>query len=247
MTGCSQSCRRLITYKLSQAIIASVDKELSRPDDMKAIVNRVEDLLERIRMELHRDVVERVFYLEGELLSLRRELRRLGDAIDSLLSWLQGNLTSSMARRSLSEGIAFRAPLIGPEPRVEAASSEEGELRQGGKRARRAKEGVTTTREIRLAAKEDILRYISVEASDTELKILRLLYEDPEYGKKGSTEIAKAIGRVREHTARMLKKLCELGLLMRNEDRIPYSYYLPKEVAEVLKLYLESKESKITT
>lgn len=223
-----------------------MNKELSRPDDIKAVVDRVEDLLERIRMELRRDVVERVFYLEGELLSLRRELRRLSDAIDSLLSWLQGNLIGSMARRSLSEGTAFRTPLTGPEPRAETASSEEGELRQGRKRVRRAKEsiGLATTGEIKLTTKEDILRYVSVEASDTELKILRLLYEDPEYGKKGSTEIAKAIGRVREHTARMLKKLCELGLLMRNEDRIPYSYYLPREVAEVFKLYLESKESK---
>lgn len=209
-------------------------RELSRPNDLKAFMARVEDLLERVRVELRRDVVERIFYLENEVISLRRELKRLSEVIDAFSSEIHGSLTRVLIERGLGEKPADVHLRLGPEVQVDTVKREEGRG-QGVKikRVRRREVGIKSVK----VAKEDVLKYLSAEANDTELKILKLLYENPEYGERGSTEIAKVIGKVREHTARTLKKLCEMGLLVRQEDRIPYSYYLPKEVAEAIKSY----------
>jgi DNA-binding MarR family transcriptional regulator len=55
----------------------------------------------------------------------------------------------------------------------------------------------------------------------TELQVLTLLASE---GPKSAPEIGKAIGRSREHTARLMKKLYEEGYTRRDQTRIPFRY-----------------------
>ena len=57
--------------------------------------------------------------------------------------------------------------------------------------------------------------------TDTEIGVLRLLQD----GVKSVREVQVAIGRSREHTARLMKKLYEGGYVVRRETK-PYTYEL---------------------
>ncbi len=58
--------------------------------------------------------------------------------------------------------------------------------------------------------------------NDSMMKILDILAEGP----KTSREIERIIGRSREHTARLMKHLYELGYVRRDESTRPYVYML---------------------
>jgi len=53
----------------------------------------------------------------------------------------------------------------------------------------------------------------------TELQVLTLLGNE---GPKSAPEICKVVGRSREHTARMMKRLFEEGYMRRDQTRIPF-------------------------
>jgi len=55
----------------------------------------------------------------------------------------------------------------------------------------------------------------------TELQVLALLAEQ---GPKSAPEIGKMVGRSREHSARLMKKLYEEGYVNRDQVRIPFRY-----------------------
>ena len=55
----------------------------------------------------------------------------------------------------------------------------------------------------------------------TELQVLTSLANE---GPKSAPEIGKVIGRSREHTARLMKKLFEEGYVRRDQTRIPFRY-----------------------
>ena len=59
-----------------------------------------------------------------------------------------------------------------------------------------------------------------VENTETEVKVLRLLAQGP----KTSAQIKEAVGRSREHTARLMKLLFDRGLVVRNDRNKPYVY-----------------------
>lgn len=72
--------------------------------------------------------------------------------------------------------------------------------------------------------------------TDTELEVLTLIEELDE----GSVpEIRRRIGKTREHTARLLKKLYENGFVDRNTSGMPYRYYVRKEIKELIQLQKE--------
>jgi hypothetical protein len=58
------------------------------------------------------------------------------------------------------------------------------------------------------------------EGTETEAKVLRLLADGP----KNSAQIKEAVGRSREHTARLMKALFDRGLVVRNDRNKPYVY-----------------------
>ena len=68
------------------------------------------------------------------------------------------------------------------------------------------------------ASKQDSLPAITTR---TELQVLALLSEQ---GPKSAPEIGKLIGRSREHSARLMKKLYEEGYVNRDQMRIPFRY-----------------------
>jgi len=61
----------------------------------------------------------------------------------------------------------------------------------------------------------------------TELQVLGLLAEE---GPKSAPEIGRVVGRSREHSARLLKKLFEEGYVRRDQTRIPFRYSLVERV-----------------
>ncbi len=61
----------------------------------------------------------------------------------------------------------------------------------------------------------------------TELQVLALLAEQ---GPKSAPEIGQVIGRSREHSARLMKKLFEEGYVRRDQTRIPFRYSLVERV-----------------
>ncbi len=61
----------------------------------------------------------------------------------------------------------------------------------------------------------------------TEMEVLRLLYMS---GPKTASEIREVIGRTREHTARLMKKLYLEGYVERDSNTIPYTYRLSDKI-----------------
>src|SRR6266516_4839795 len=54
-------------------------------------------------------------------------------------------------------------------------------------------------------------------------------------GPKSAPEIGRAIGRSREHTARLMKKLHEEGYVRRDQTRIPFRYSAVDRLKQVVK------------
>lgn len=71
----------------------------------------------------------------------------------------------------------------------------------------------------------------------TELQVLTLLASE---GPKSAPEIGKSVGRSREHTARLMKKLYEEGYIRRDQTRIPFRY----SVVDRLKQAAKKEEAK---
>jgi biotin operon repressor len=70
------------------------------------------------------------------------------------------------------------------------------------------------------------------EGTETEARVLHLLAEGP----MSSAQIKEALGRSREHTARLMKGLFDRGLVMRNDRNKPYVY----EITESGRSYVAS-------
>jgi len=63
----------------------------------------------------------------------------------------------------------------------------------------------------------------------TELQVLTLLVEQ---GPKSAPEIGRVVGRSREHTARLMKKLFDEGYVRRDQTRIPFRYSTVERVRQ---------------
>jgi CRP-like cAMP-binding protein len=63
----------------------------------------------------------------------------------------------------------------------------------------------------------------------TELQVLTLLVNQ---GPKSAPEIGKSVGRSREHTARLMKKLFAEGYVRRDQTRIPFRYSTVERVKQ---------------
>jgi len=71
--------------------------------------------------------------------------------------------------------------------------------------------------------------------------VLKLLVEGP----KSSRQIETVIGRSREHTARLMKKLFELGYVTRDTKTKPYTYAIT-DVGKTMLSQVASATSKLT-
>ena len=77
---------------------------------------------------------------------------------------------------------------------------------------------------------------IQPQLSNTEILILKLLLERP----MSSREIKNKLGLSREHVARELKKLYEMGYIDRRTASKPYLYNIKKEYMDKVKEIVES-------
>jgi hypothetical protein len=77
---------------------------------------------------------------------------------------------------------------------------------------------------------------IGKEVNSTTDYILKLLAERP----RSSREVQLAIGRTREHTARLMKKLHDLGLVSRDINTKPFRYDITDAGREMLKKRAEA-------
>ena len=77
---------------------------------------------------------------------------------------------------------------------------------------------------------------IEKEVNSTTDYIFKLLAERP----RSSREVQLAIGRTREHTARLMKKLHDLGLVSRYVDTKPFRYNITDAGREMLKKRAEA-------
>lgn len=77
---------------------------------------------------------------------------------------------------------------------------------------------------------------IEKEVNSTTDYILKLLAERP----RSSREVQLAIGRTREHTARLMKKLHDLGLVSRDINTKPFRYDITDAGREMLKKRAEA-------
>lgn len=74
---------------------------------------------------------------------------------------------------------------------------------------------------------DNILQQITA----TELEVLKMIVD---LGEGTVPEIKGVIGKTREHTARLLKKLYEKGYIDRNTSSMPYRYSIRKEIRELI-------------
>jgi hypothetical protein len=77
---------------------------------------------------------------------------------------------------------------------------------------------------------------IEKEVNSTTDYILKLLVERP----RSSREVQLAIGRTREHTARLMKKLHDLSLVSRDINTKPFRYNITDAGREMLKKRVEA-------
>ena len=63
---------------------------------------------------------------------------------------------------------------------------------------------------------------VGVALDETQLAAIRLLSENP----KNTRQLTDALGKSREHTARVMKELFERGLVSRNDSTKPFVYQL---------------------
>ncbi len=68
--------------------------------------------------------------------------------------------------------------------------------------------------------------------TETEVAVLRMIRDSPE--KREAPVIAREIGKSREHTARLLKKMSDAGYLTRKEEVWPYTYVLTERALNFL-------------
>ncbi len=80
---------------------------------------------------------------------------------------------------------------------------------------------------------------LSSITTPTELQVLALLSEQ---GPKSAPEIGHDVGRSREHSARLMKKLFEEGYVKRDQSRIPFRYSLVDRVRASFARSEEKKE-----
>jgi len=66
----------------------------------------------------------------------------------------------------------------------------------------------------------------------TELEILQLLMTG---GRKTTSDIQKEIRKTREHTARLMKKMFDQGLIDRDENKRPYTYTIGEKIRKTIR------------
>jgi DNA-binding MarR family transcriptional regulator len=80
--------------------------------------------------------------------------------------------------------------------------------------------------------------------TETERWVLHMLVEA---GSMTAPKVEKKIGKTREHTARLMKKLWKEGYVERDTHKMPFTYRATKKLKEILKKKKDEKKAKKLT
>ena len=80
--------------------------------------------------------------------------------------------------------------------------------------------------------------------TETESQVLKILVEE---GPMTAPDVERKIGKTREHTARLMKKLWQEGYVERDTHRIPFIYRPTKGLKKILEKKIEDKKAEKTT
>jgi hypothetical protein len=170
-----------------------------------------------------------------------RQVKRLENAIFNLKTEINEVKTIAADLHStnqLKEEIVFEDLEIvkGINNRVDALEESIEEMKKDLKRFSTYPKKVILNTEVEAPIplqSDEILQRLT----DTELEVLKIINEVNE----GTVpQIKKTIGKTREHTARLLKKLYESGFIDRNTTSLPYRYFIRKEIKDLIQVSTEN-------
>jgi DNA-binding MarR family transcriptional regulator len=208
--------------KESQAKPREVDdQELSKMffDSFSKRVSFVEEHLRMLGTELEALKVAKDRSQLSDLVLLER-LQRTEDILVESLGWIKklAARTELTAMRS-GDDVRITTELesqVAPQPRVISSVPMQNFVMPGGESGS-----------------------LSSITTPTEFQVLALLAEQ---GAKSAPEIGRVIGRSREHSARLMKKLFQEGYVRRDQARIPFRYSLVERVRASFKKPEQTEE-----
>lgn len=170
------------------------------------------------------------------LLAVEERLRSLGSELDRLRSSIDRSQISDIvllerlqrAEETLTESLVWIkrvADTVHTQSRTQAGDSHlvtEPEVAEEllGRRSTAPLTSVVALQPFSVIPEPGTLHSIT---TPTEFEVLTLLANT---GPRSAPEIGRAVGRSREHSARLMKKLFDEGYVKRDQSRVPYRYSL---------------------
>jgi len=183
-------------------------------DSFSKRVGTVQDSLKAVSTEIEK---LKISVDQGQLsdLVLLERLQKAEGLVRESINWIKQAVESS--------GQVEESRVRKEESRIEASESSVAPVRIDAEEAVRSRRVLAPVRE---------LGTLPSITTPTELQVLTLLANE---GPKSAPEIGLVVGRSREHTARLMKKLYEEGYIRRDQTRIPFRYSLVERVKQTFK------------
>ena len=183
-------------------------------DSFSKRVGTVEDRLKIMSSEIEKLKISVDRSQLSDLVLLER-LQKAETLVRESLNWIKQAVEIS--------GQTEKARATKEEPRIGASKLSAGPVRVDAEEAVLSRHVLAPVRE---------LGTLPSITTPTELQVLTLLANE---GPKSAPEIGLVVGRSREHTARLMKKLYEEGYIRRDQTRIPFRYSLVERVKQTFK------------
>jgi hypothetical protein len=179
------------------------------------------------------------------LISLDKQLQRLGEHVEILMRRVEGQTGKSERlascldeqEKSFEARFADFTLKAAKSPDIEVVKADlqsiKTQLQDLAKAQEELKERAVAVSEAQIETAIPIRRDRALAPlTETELRVLEFVAAA---GEKSAPEIKIEIKLTREHTARLMKKLYEEGYLERRSDKTPYAYRVKEEMLEFLK------------
>jgi len=191
----------------------------------------------RLEYEEAKDIVKSiVLSFSGQLSKQKRDLGAVVSRSELALE--KSNQALSLTEKEYSRGSSLSAQLKTISQQMTALNmqvqglmnSDKGRLEPTPKPEEASRRAVLETNSdvARPPRREGVLSQLN----PTELRVLEMLDKQ---GEMTAPQIMRKIGKTREHTARLLKKVYEDGFIDRTTGSLPYKYTMRKELKELLK------------
>jgi DNA-binding MarR family transcriptional regulator len=192
------------------------DSFSKRLDNVEAGLKTMSDEISKLKVSVDRSQLSDLVLLE--------RLQKAEAFVKESLSWIKQ--TVEISRQVPETDVANeQRPLMAAESSVGPVSFD-------------AEEAALSLRVLAPAPELGTLPSIT---TPTELQVLTMLANE---GPKSAPEIGRVVGRSREHTARLMKKLFEEGYIRRDQTRIPFRYSLVESVKRTFKKQEAKDEEK---